>query len=132
VKKLILALAAVAFIGIGGSAVQAQTTPNPTPVPSTSSPVPDYCAEADDPARGDVDPATGIPENCTDWYVSEGANVKPPASTTTAAVAVDPPGNLPRTGSGVSPILGIGALLLIGGAVVVVASRRRSSAAPST
>ena len=121
-KKLILALATVAFIGIGGSAVSAQGPP--TPFPGGPRPVPPVCAEW----NGQGAP----PEVCVDFYVQQ--VVLPPvtAAPTTVPVTV-PAGQLPRTGSGVSPILGIGALLLVGGGIVVVATRRRStSTSPST
>jgi LPXTG-motif cell wall-anchored protein len=112
VKKLIIALATVAFIGIGGSAVSAE-------VPNQ---LPPGCTE---PSDIPTDP-------CWDETLYP-LEVEPPTTTapTTTVAVTTPPGDLPRTGSGVSPILGIGALLLIGGGIVVVASRRRSSAAPT-
>ena len=127
-KKLILAFATVAFIGIGGSAAHAQT--DPTPLPNTSVPLPAVCSERDLPggaATADVDGDSkpDVPAVCVDFYVAE--EVLPPATTTTTVPVTVPPGQLPRTGSGVSPILGIGALLLVGGGIVVVATRRRSS-----
>ncbi len=127
-KKLILSLAAVAFIGIGGSAAHAQT--DPTPLPNTSVPLPAVCSERNLPGGAptddvDVDGKADVPAICVDFYVGEGINVLPPVTTTDPATV--PPGQLPRTGSGVSPILGIGALLLVGGGIVVVATRRRST-----
>lgn len=119
-KKLILALATIAFIGIGGSAVSAQTPPKPI-VPGPS---PAECAE-----WNGLPP---VPVNCVDFYV-ERVVVQPPpppAATTTVPVTV-PPVGLPKTGSSVSPILGLGALLVIGGGFVVVATRRRSTASPT-
>ena len=137
-KKLILALATVAFIGIGGSAVSAQS--DPTPLPNTSVPLPIECSESNAPGGTrtvdiDGDNKPDIPASCVDFYVAEQqvvVQLPPPAVTTTVPATV-PPGQLPRTGSGVSPILGIGALLLVGGGIVVVATRRRStSSSPST
>ena len=144
-KKLILALTTVAFIGIGGSAVSAQAPPTYPPVlPGVSLPLPIECSEAslgidrngdgynDKDAEGKpLKDANGNPFFCVDFYVEE-AEQLPPATTTTTIPVTVPPQDLPRTGSGVSPILSIGALLLIGGGIVVVASRRRSDAAPST
>lgn len=130
-KKLILAFATVAFIGFGGTAVSAQT--DPTPLPNTSAPVPAVCAEPDSVGRTvDVngDGIPDVPEVCRDFYVEEEVIILPPTTTTTVPVTV-PPGQLPRTGSGVSPILGIGALLFVGGGIVVVASRRRTGTAPA-
>lgn len=116
-KKIILALAAITFIGIGGSAVSAQTPP--TPLPNTPRPLPAACSEWDG-----VSP---IPEICVDFYIDQ--TNRPPV--TTAVPATSPPTvpgvGLPRTGSSVSGILGIGALLLVGGAITVVATRRRST-----
>ena len=124
-KKLILAFATVAFIGFGGTAVSAQTPP--TTIPGSAD-TPEVCKEWDG-----ISP---IPEICTDFYIEVAVGppttvaVAPPTTTTTVPVTV-PAGQLPRTGSGVSPILGIGALLFVGGGIVVVASRRRTGSAPA-
>jgi LPXTG-motif cell wall-anchored protein len=121
-KKLIVSVAAVAFIGIGGSAVSAQT---PTvPFPGGPRPVDPVCAE-----WNGTDP---IPEVYKKFYIEEAVSPPPPAVTTTTVPVTVPPGQLPRTGSGVSPILGIGALLLVGGGIVVVATRRRSTSSSPT
>lgn len=113
-KKLILAFATVAFIGFGSNAASAQTPPTTLP---GSGDTPAVCKEWDG--------ITPIPEVCRDYYIEQ--EIIPPVPTTTTTVPVTiPPGDLPRTGSGVSPILGIGAMLLIGGGIVVVASRRRT------
>ena len=119
-KKLILAFATVAFIGFGGTAVSAQTPP--TTIPGSGE-TPIECKEWDG-----ISP---IPEICEDFYIA--VVVAPPttATTTTTVPVTVPAGQLPRTGSGVSPILGIGALLFVGGGIVVVASRRRTSSAPA-
>ncbi len=136
-KKLILALATVAFIGIGGSAVSAQTTTNPKPLPTASLPLPIECRESSAPGGArtvDInnDGKADIPATCVNFYVAPPiVAVQPPATTTTVPVTV-PAGELPRTGSGVSPILGIGALLLVGGGIVVVATRRRSTSSSPT
>ena len=128
-KKLILAFATVAFIGFGGTAVSAQTDPDP--LPNTTAPVPAVCAEPNERTVDvDNDGIPDVPEVCRDFYVEEEAIVLPPVTTTTVPVTV-PAGSLPRTGSGVSPILGIGALLFVGGGIVVVASRRRTGSAPA-
>jgi LPXTG-motif cell wall-anchored protein len=116
-KKLILAFATVAFIGFGSSTASAQFPP--TTIPGSGD-TPPACKEWDG-----ISP---IPEVCEDFYIEQ--IVVPPVPTTTTTVPVTiPPGDLPRTGSGVSPILGIGALLLVGGGIVVVASRRRTGSA---
>ena len=125
-KKLILAFATVAFIGFGGTAVSAQTIPDP--LPGSPDPLPIECTESDVGAP-DSD-GDGIPDVCVDFYFEEEVIVLPPTTTTTVPVTV-PAGELPRTGSGVSPILGIGALLFVGGGIVVIASRRRTGSAPA-
>ena len=73
----------------------------------------------------------GTEQECIDFYTV--VSVAPPttATTTTTVPVTVPAGQLPRTGSGVSPILGIGALLFVGGGIVVVASRRRTGSAPA-
>ncbi len=118
-KKLILALATVTFVGLGGSAASAAL---PDKLPrgcSEPSNVPtDPCYDAELYPIEIKPPAGGE------------AEVAPPSPTTTPAAAA--PGSLPRTGSGVSPILGVGALLLAGGGIVVVASRRRSASAAAS
>jgi LPXTG-motif cell wall-anchored protein len=131
-KKLILAFATVAFIGFGGTAVSAQTPV--TPLPNTTAPVPAVCAEPDAAGRtvdANGDGIPDVPEACRDFYVE--VVVAPPttATTTTTVPVTVPAGQLPRTGSGVSPILGIGALLFVGGGIVVVATRRRTGSAPA-
>jgi LPXTG-motif cell wall-anchored protein len=111
-KKLMLALATVAFIGIGGSAVSG----------AAPSVLPPGCTEP-----------SNVPG--TECYDAElyPIRVQPPAAPVPPTVPVTVPvGELPRTGSGVSPILGIGALLLVGGGIVVVATRRRSTSTSST
>ena len=106
-KKLILALAAVAFIGVGGSAVSA----------AAPSVLPPGCTE----------PSNVPTDACYDAELYP-IEVQPPVTPAPTTVPVTVPvGQLPRTGSGVSPILGIGALLLVGGGIVVVATRRRST-----
>jgi LPXTG-motif cell wall-anchored protein len=117
VKKLILALATVAFVGMGASAASAQTAPKPIRPGA-----PPVCAEWNGQAP--------IPEVCVDFYV-ERAQIPPATTTPTTVPATVPAQGLPKTGSGVSPILGIGALLIAGGGIVVVATRRRSTASPA-
>jgi LPXTG-motif cell wall-anchored protein len=125
-KKLILAFATVAFIGFGGTAVSA--APDPEPLPDAPNPLPIECRETDGEPDSDGD---GIPDDCVEFYVAVNPPTTPPATTTTTVPVTVPPGQLPRTGSGVSPILGIGALLFVGGGIVVVASRRRTGSAPA-
>jgi LPXTG-motif cell wall-anchored protein len=106
-KKLIFAVIATAFLAIGHAPANAQGLPV-------------ECQS------GEFD---GTEQECIDFYTE--VVVAPPttvAATTTVPVTV-PAGELPRTGSGVSPILGIGALLFVGGGIVVVASRRRTGSA---
>jgi LPXTG-motif cell wall-anchored protein len=126
-KKLILAFAAVAFIGFGGTAVSAAT--DPEPLPGSPDPLPIECTETDVNAP-DSD-GDGIPNDCVEFYVAVQPPTTPPATTTTTVPVTVPPGQLPRTGSGVSPILGIGALLFVGGGIIVVASRRRTGSTPA-
>ncbi len=122
-KKLALAVIATAFIAISHSPASAQT-----PI----APVPDdrlvECGESD--GRVDTPPSDGIADSCTEFYVAALPPVieqVPPtvAPTTTVPLATGP---LPRTGSGVSPLLGAGAALLVGGGIIVVATRRRTTA----
>jgi LPXTG-motif cell wall-anchored protein len=124
-KKLILAFATVAFIGFGGTAVSAQIPPT---VPGSPDPLPIECTETDVGAP-DSD-GDGIPDVCVRFYFQEAVAPPTTPAPTTVPVTV-PAGQLPRTGSGVSPILGIGALLFVGGGIVVVASRRRTGSAPA-
>lgn len=108
-KKLILAVTATAFLAIGHAPVNAQG-------------IPVECV------GGEFD---GTEQECIAFY-TEVAIAPPTTATTTTTVPVTvPAGQLPRTGSGVSPILGIGALLFVGGGIVVVASRRRTGSAPA-
>lgn len=110
-KKLVLAAAATALIGFGHAPVSAQTEPIPDDLQVE-------CGEAD-----------VVTENCQEFYVEAlPPTTSAPATTTTSTVAVSPPGEIPKTGSGVSSILGVGATLLVGGGIVVVATRRRSTA----
>jgi LPXTG-motif cell wall-anchored protein len=114
-KKLALAVFATALIGFGHAPANAQTPP-PTIKPIPPEDVVE-CGESD-----------VITVNCQEYYFEAVPPTTPAPATTTTISAQIPPGPLPSTGSGVSPILGIGAALLVGGGVVVVASRRRSSA----
>ena len=112
-KKLILALATVAFIGIGGSAVSAAA--------------PSVRCHQDVPSRATSRQTPAMTQSC----IRSRSSHRSLAAPTTVPVTV-PVGQLPRTGSGVSPILGIGALLLVGGGIVVVATRRRSTSKSPT
>jgi|GEM_PF-2499034 len=133
-KKFIITATAIAFIGIGGSPAFAQTpAPNPPVLPGVTLPLPIECSErtGGSPVDGQGGP---ISPNCVDFYIEVAA--LPPVVASPAAVvpAVVPPVlipsivTLPSTGSGVSPLLGMGAALLVGGGIVVVATRRRSTA----
>ena len=105
-KKLAIAIAATAMIALSHAPVNAQTDE------------PGECAERD---TATVD--------CEEFYVEVLPPTTPaPSTTTTTLVASQPPGGLPKTGSGVSPILGMGAAMLAGGGIIVVASRRRRTA----
>ena len=106
-KKLILAFAIIGSIGIAAVPAHAQDS-DPVVYPPTT-------------------PETTVPVEPT---TTTSGSVLPPTTTTpvTTVPAVTPPSRLPRTGSGVSSILGIGALLLLAGGVIVVAARRRSTA----
>lgn len=128
-KMCALAATAAAVFGLSNAPVHAATD-DPQPVTSIPDEFAVECGE------GGVLDEEGNPtvEPCVDFYVD--IEVQPPATTvpdvtTTTEVVVVPPEDLPRTGGGVSPILGIGALLFVGGGVIVVASRRRSGASPS-
>lgn len=114
-KKLALAAIATAFIAFGQTPVSAQAPP------STIKPIPPEdvveCGEA----------ATILP-NCSEYYIEALPPTTSAPATTTTQVASAPPSGLPQTGSGISPLLGAGAVLLVGGGIVVVASRRRSAA----
>lgn len=114
-KKIILAFITVAFIGLGGAPAFADAVP--AAVDCVDQP-------SSDPSNPCYNPAIYPP-------TTPASSVAPPttAQTTTTSVAVNPPFIvLPKTGSGISSVLGIGALLLIGGALIVVAARRRSTA----
>jgi len=138
-KKFIITATAIVFIGIGGSPAFAQTpAPIPPVLPGVTLPLPIECSEQDVNAP-DTD-GDGIPNACVNFYITQaglppvsvqvppvGAQV-PPVVTTTTTTIVLATGPLPRTGSGVSPLLGMGAALLVGGGIIVVATRRRSMA----
>lgn len=128
-KKFALVAIATALIGFGHAPVSAQTDPEPIiPIPADRAL---ECGEST--GRIDVNPADGIQDSCTEFYVAPAVLPPPPAqvTTTTTILAQAPPQGLPRTGSGVSSILGLGAALLVGGGIVVVATRRRSTATAS-
>lgn len=117
-KKIILAFITVAFIGLGGAPAFADALPAAVD-----------CVDKPSSTPGDpcYNPAIYPP-------TTPATSVSPPttAETTTTSQAVAPPYViLPKTGSGISSVLGIGALLLIGGALIVVAARRRSTATSS-
>jgi LPXTG-motif cell wall-anchored protein len=140
VKKLIFAFITVAFIGLVSSPASAQNDPEPS--------VPIECAEEDLPdpeggCRQYYPPTTPVSTTTTTTTVlatttttTKGASGGPTttvAGSTTTVAAIKPPNSLPQTGSGVSPILGMGALLVLGGGLIVVAARRRStSTSPAT
>jgi LPXTG-motif cell wall-anchored protein len=120
VKKIILALVTVAFVGFGSTPALAQDDPAPS--------VPIECAEDELP-----DPAGG----CEQFYpptTPTSEKVAPPSTgavsppTPPPSVNPPPPNDLPRTGSGISSTLGVGALLLLAGSLIVVAARRRTTA----
>jgi LPXTG-motif cell wall-anchored protein len=116
VKKLILAFITVAFIGLGGVPAHAQDDAGPVDCVDQPS---------DNPNDPCYNPALYPPTTPV-------ASIAPPTTTTTLA-PLAPPTSLPKTGSGVSSILSIGALLVLGGGLVVVAARRRStSTSPAT
>ena len=135
-KKLALAVITTAFIAIGYAPVSAQSAPDPEPTKT----IPDSrlveCGEIT--GRTDTN-GDGIAESCVEFYVAAGppvvnqappvVNQAPPAVTTTTVVLATGP--LPRTGSSVSPLLGLGGALLVGGGIIVVATRRRSTATAS-
>ena len=131
-KKLALAVITSAFIAIGYAPVSAQTTvPDPNPIGT----IPDNrlveCGEIT--GRTDTN-NDGIADSCVDFYLTVGQappviqQVPPVVTTTTVVLATGP---LPRTGSSVSPLLGLGGALLVGGGIIVVATRRRSTATAS-
>src|SRR6056297_2172586 len=129
-KKFALAAIAVAAFGLTNAPAHAGTEGDPEPIDDIPPGLEVRCGE------GEVLDEDGDPtvEPCVNFYVD--IEVQPPATTvpdptTTTTEVVVPPRDLPRTGGGVSPILGIGALLFVGGGVIVVASRRRSSASAS-
>jgi LPXTG-motif cell wall-anchored protein len=135
VKKLIIAITAIAVIGIGGSAAHAQS-PDPTPLPGAPVPLPIECSERDE---GAVDSnGDGIPDNCVDFYIEQEGNPPPPppgpgggSSSPPPAPgggSSSPPGTLPRTGSGPSLPLQLGAVLLVMGGIAIVATKRRGPA----
>jgi LPXTG-motif cell wall-anchored protein len=113
VKKLILAFITVAFIGLGGVPAHAQDDTGPVDCidqPSSDPNSPCYNPVLYPPTT----PATTGP-------------------TTTQATLPPLSPDIPKTGSGISPILSIGALLVLGGGMIVVAARRRSTAtSPAT
>ena len=129
-KKLALAVITTAFIAIGYAPVSAQTTVPPV-LPGVT--IPDNrlveCGESD--GRTDTN-GDGIADSCVEFYVAALPPViqqVPPVVTTTTVVLATGP--LPRTGSSVSPLLGLGGALLVGGGIIVVATRRRSTATAS-
>ena len=131
-KKLALAVIATAFIAISHSPVSAQT-PDPTVVPGVTLPLPVECDERDGGSPVDDQGRPNSPA-CVDFYLTVGQappviqQVPPVVTTTTVVLATGP---LPRTGSSVSPLLGLGGALLVGGGIIVVATRRRSTATAS-
>jgi len=141
-KKLILAITAVVVVGMGSGPTFAQEDPEPLPGVD----VPASCDESGD--RGEDTNGNGVADECDQYYppTTPATSVAPPtvpvtsslsptvppnSPTTTASEALTP--ILPQTGSsGLSPILGMGALLLIAGGLIVVAARRRSTTASPT
>ena len=128
-KKLALAVITTAFIAIGYAPVSAQSAPDPEPTKT----IPDSrlveCGEIT--GRTDTN-GDGIADSCVEFYVAASppvVNQAPPVVTTTTVVLATGP--LPRTGSSVSPLLGLGGALLVGGGIIVVATRRRSTATAS-
>ena len=119
-KKLILAFITVAFVGLGSAPASAAPPDEYKPKPGVSVPV--ECADNET-----------ITQECLEFYTEIAPPTTPaPATTTTTTLAPLAP-DLPKTGSGVSPILSIGALLVLGGGLVVVVARRRStSTSPAT
>ena len=119
-KKLILAFITVAFIGLGRVPAHAQADTGPVDCIDQPS------GDPNDPCYNPVlypptTPASSIAPPTTATT----------ATTTTTIKSLTP--DLPQTGSSnMSPILGIGALLVLGGGLIVVAARRRSTANPAT
>jgi LPXTG-motif cell wall-anchored protein len=108
VKKLILAFITVAFIGLGGVPAHAQ---------DDTGPVDCIDQPSSDPNSPCYNPVL----------------YPPTTPATTAPTTTQPSPDIPKTGSGISPILSIGALLVLGGGMIVVAARRRSTAtSPAT
>ena len=68
-KKLIIAVTAIAFIGIGGSPAFAQTAPEPTVVPGVTIPedLAVECAESDGRVDSDND---GVSDACVEFYTA--------------------------------------------------------------
>ena len=108
-KKLALAVIATAFLAVGHGTVNAQELP----------------------AECESGEFQGTEQECIDFYVEVLPPTTPAPTSTTTTTIVQVAGPLPQTGSGVSPILGMGALLLVGGGIIVVATRRRSAAPAS-
>jgi LPXTG-motif cell wall-anchored protein len=107
VKKLILALTAVAFIGLGAA--------------------PTYAQDATVPAECIDKPSSDPADPCYNPVLYPPTTPDPSVPTTTVSKVI------PTTGSSVSPILGLGALLVVGGGLIVVAARRRSTSSnPAT
>lgn len=129
-KKFILTLTAVAVVGLGSGPAFAQDDPEPLPDVS----VPANCAESDD--RGKDTDGNGVAEECDQFYpptteetTTTAKSISPPTTPPTDAVdPPEPPEDLPRTGSGISSTMGIGAVLLLVGGLAMVAARRRSTA----
>jgi len=126
VKKLILAFATVAFIGLGGTA--------PVSAQGDSEPVDCVDQPSDDPNSPCFNPVIYPPTtpvtSVAPPTVPVTSSLSPTVPPTTSA-ALTPV--LPATGaSGISPILGMGALLMLGGGLIVVAARRRSTTASPT
>jgi LPXTG-motif cell wall-anchored protein len=115
-KKFIVAVAAVAIVGLGSAPAHAV---GPTPVDCADKPSPDI----DDPC---YDAAVYPP-------TTPASSVNPPDSTTTTSERVappttlGPPNNLPQTGSGISSILAVGAALMLAGGLIIIGARRRST-----
>jgi LPXTG-motif cell wall-anchored protein len=116
VKKIILAFATVAIIGFGGNA-QVSAHNAPQAVDCVDQP-------SSDPSDPCFNPVLYPP-------TTPASSVLPPTVPTTTLAPLTP--ILPRTGSsGMSPILGMGALLVLGGGLIVVAARRRSTTSGTT
>jgi len=145
-KKLALAVIATAFIAIGHTPVSAQELPvecgedsefvgtqqdcidfyrdvatTTTAVTTTTAATTTTITQV-----GAGGPTTTAPPTAT--TAAAPATATRAATTTTIAAASPAQGALPRTGGGISPLLGIGAALFVGGGITVVATRRRSTA----